>query len=629
MSSATDKERISWPQKPEVIPRIVDQLKGEHAMRLLLDKTLLRLRFQRPIVTGLSDRFSSSDTLSQLGFNTVRKVIDAARSRVCRPLRPVVMPVGADFQLERNCKVMTSAIDGILDVSRFWTFHGPQAFADACTVTLGDVEWEIDEETGEFHCERGDPLSVFWHYDEGREPVNLYAEYSASRVVLAAKYPQFKEKIMGLSSWNVGTIVGVEPTGIGGTDTVRVCKAWRRKIGKTPGYFAVVAEGIIFKEGKWDHDFFPRVPCRWDQDFRGYGGYPGAAVLAPYQKWRNQIMEAIYKSAQAAVPWLMYHEDDVPHMASNMPGMKVPWSGSREPKLQQNNPISGQLLQLGKDLDAEAHAEFGMNQQIAEGNMNPGVNSAPAQRERMAVADSRLYNLQSSWEQFCVENAKVVVGLGVEYFSKHKGDKKLIVKSQAESAFEEIEWPLDLKVNQYKVRFTKMSGLSSTGWGKIQEVGELRDRGAITETEYIRQSALPDTQATVDRIVAAEDRALKQVEDALHECKFTMPDTMLGKTGLQDGITLGEQTYNLAARKNKFPPKNMECLRRWIQAARALLNGTTSTAPVLPVPAVLPGQPAGVSPMPSSVLPPMAPIPGAAPPVEPGPPAPPAPPVMP
>lgn len=626
MSTAADKERISWPNKPEVIPKIVDQLKGEHNARLRLDKTLLRLRFQRPIVDSYSDRFSSTETLNQLGFNTVRKVIDAARSRVCRPLRPVVMPVGADFELERNCKTLTRAVDGIMDVSRFWTFHAPQAFADCCTVTIGEVEWEIDEQTGEFRCERADPMSSFWHYDEGRDPVNLYAEYPASRMVLAAMYPKFKERIMSLPSWNVETIVGVEPAGIRGTDTVRVCKAWRRKIGGSQGHFAIVANDLILKEGPWNHDFFPRVACRWDQDFRGYGGYPGAAVLAPYQRWRNQLIDTIYKSAQGAVPSVSYHEDDVPHFASNVPFHRIAWSGAREPKIITNNPISGQLLQLHKDLDAEAHAEFGMNQQIAEGNMNPGVNSAPAQRERMAVADSRLYNMQMSWEQFAAENAKVIVGLGVEYYGKHK-DKKITAINQVDNAFENIDWPLDLKANQYKIRFQKASGLSSTVWGKMQETAELRDRGQISETDYIRQSALPDTQATVDRIVAAEDRVLKQIEDALHEAKFTMPDTMLGQKGLQDAETIGTQVYNLAARKGRYPAKNMECLRRYVQAARGLANGITSTAPVMPVPAVLPGQPAGVSPMPSSVLPPMAPIPGAAPPVEPGPPAPPAPPV--
>lgn len=629
MTTSADKERISWPRNPEVIPRIIDQLRGEHSGRLNFDTAMLRLRFQRPIVTNSSYRFSSSETLAQLGFNTGRKVIDAAKSRICRPLRPVVMPVGADSELERNCKVMTRAIDGIMDSTRFWTFHGPQVFADACTVTLAEAEWDIDETTGEFTCERADPMSSFWHYDEGREPANLYADYSASRVVLAARFPKFKNEIMNLPAWNQPAIVGVEPVGIRGSDTVRVCKAWRRRIGNTPGYFAVVSGNgqIVFKEGKWDHDFFPRVPCRWDQDFRGYGGYPGMAVLAPYQRWKNQIIDAIYRSARAAVPWVMYHEDDTPKFASNLPGQKVPWSGTREPKIVQNNPISNQLFQLIEKIDTEAFAEFGMNQQAAEGTMPAGVNSAPAQRERMAVIDSRLYNMQSSWEQFCVDSAKVIVGMGVAYHARNKG-KKVLVKSQTDDAFEEIIWPLDLRADQYKMRFQKMSGLSSTGWGKIQELGELRDRAAITENQYLRELELPNIEATVDRITAAEDLAMKEIESCLHDAKFVMPAVTLGQKGLNDAIELGLQTYNRARFQGKWPAKNLECLRRYVQASRALLNGVTSAPVVMPVPAVLPGQPAGVAPMPSSVLPPAPPLP-VAPPVEPGPPAPPAPPVQP
>lgn len=629
MATQADQERISWPKRPELIYKIIDQLRGEHAGRITFDTAMLRLRFQRPIIDG-SDRFTSIDTLGQLGFNISRCVIDAARSRICRPLRPVVMPVGADAQLDRNCKEMTRAIDGIMDSTRFWAFHGPQVFADACTVTLAEVEWDIDQNTGEFSCERADPLSSFWHFDEGRDPVNLYADYPASRVVLAAKFPQFKQAIMDLPSWNVPSIVGVEPIGIRGSNTVRICKAWRRRIGNTPGRFAVTSGNgqIIFKEGEWNHDFFPRVPCRWDQDFRGYGGYPGAAVLAPYQLWTNQIMDAIQKSARGAVPTVSYHEDDVPHFVSNIPFHKMAWSGSREPKIVQNNPISEQLFKLRAIVKEEAFAEFGMNQSAAEGSMPAGLNSAPAQRERMAIVDSRLYNMQASWEQLCVDSARVIVGLGADYHEKNK-DYKLRVKSAVGDAFEEVKWPVGLNENQYKIKFSKMSGLSNTAWGQLEELATLRDRGNIDEIEFMRRQTLPDLQTTADLFTGGADWAAQMAEAALHDCVFVVPSAMLGKDGLQYAVTLGERMYCRASMQKKWSAKNLECLRRWVQVCRELLAGATSTTPVMPVPAVLPGQAAGVSPMPSSVLPPMEPVvppvPGEVPPIPPVPPTPVAP----
>ena len=120
---------------------------------------------------------------------------------------------------------------------------------------------------------------------------------------------------------------------------------------------------------------------------------------------------------------------------------------------------------------------------------------------------------------------------------------------------------------------------------------------------------------------------------ALHDRKFIVPSAMLGQKGLEYAISLGEKTYCRASVKGKWAAANLECLRRWVQVCRELLKGATSAPPVLPVPAVLPGQPAGVAPMPSAVLPPMepiaAPIPGAVPPIPPAPPAPPAPPVGP
>ena len=618
---ASDELRQSWVTHPEQLETVINSVKREHAMRVLLDKMLLRLRYQRPIIADPDPMrpyrdVSAFETLIQLGFNTVRKVIDAARSRVCKQLRPIAIPVGADLETERTCTLLSRTIDGVLDCSKYWTFHAPQVFADACTVTMGHLEWYVDPESCEILCERVDPLSVFWHYDEGRNPAHLYYEMPASKTVLAAHYPQHHDASMALPTWKVPTIIGVEPPGIRGTESVRVCKGWRRKLGKQPGHQTVTAGKIVLKDESYDHDFFPLAACRWDQDFRGYGGYPGAAVLAPYQRWRNTLIRLVFDSLKGAVPWVMIHEDDVIQNVSDVPFQRVAWSGSREPKIQVNNPVSEQLLAFCEKLDAEAHAEFGMNQQASEGTLPPGITSAPGQRERIALIDSRLSRLQDAWEGLAVDSARIIIALASDAYK----NKSVRVRAPGATLFEEIKWPFDIKANQYVVQFAKVSGLSSTGWGRIQELGELRDRGAITEGEYLRQLELPDSKGTADRVNAPQDLALHQISQALDEAIFTMPSELQGK-GLDTIVEMGAQIYQRAKLTDKYPPKNLECLRRFIQAADALRKGVTAKPPVMPVAASLPGQPAGVAPAPLSVLP-LAP---ALPPMPSAPPAPPPP----
>jgi hypothetical protein len=156
---------VTWDESPSHLPTVLDRVKREHAGRTSFDRMLLRLCYQRPYIadTDAADagrEIAASSALKQLGFNTCRKVIDAARSRICRPLRPVVMPVGADRDVERTCTILSRSVDGIMDVSKYWGYHAPKVFDDACKTTMGILEWYVGPVTGEISCERGDRKSV-------------------------------------------------------------------------------------------------------------------------------------------------------------------------------------------------------------------------------------------------------------------------------------------------------------------------------------------------------------------------------------------------------------------------------------------------------------------------------------
>lgn len=608
------EQELDWVKYPDSLSKVVELVKRRHSMRLQEDKAFLRLRYQRPVIfasdslLSVSRLYGSTGTaqiLGQLGFNTVRKVIDATRSRICKQLRPVVMSVGGELETEHQCTLLTRAVDGVLDAAKYWSLYAPMVFADACTTTIGHLEWFVDA-AGEIRCDRLDPLTVFWDYDQGMNPADLFVEMPASKVILESQYPEKAKEIRAQRSWTSPSVIGVDHPNTHSGNTVKLCKAWRRRIGEAPGRYTVtVGDSVVLVDQEYNYDFFPLVGCRWDHDHRGYGGYAGAAVLAPYQRWRNVIMELVYNSLQGAVPWVIMSEDEILQNVSDVPFQKVMYSGSRAPQVVQNNPVSEQALHFGDRLDIEAHAEFGMNVQAAEGNLPAGLTSAPGQRERIALIDSRLSRLQSEWENLATESARVIIALASAAYR----NKKIRVKAPGTELFDEIKWPMNLKENQYVIQFAKMSGLSSTAWGRKQEAAELRDRGAITEGEYLRMLELPDIKAASDRINAAQDLATKQITAALERAEFIMPLVIQGEEGLSAIVRTGTQTYQRALVRGGYEAANLACLRRLIQAADVLLKGPkppTASMP-LPVPAVLPGQPAGVEPAPGSVLPPLPP----------------------
>src|SRR5262245_1632037 len=148
---ARDPEQ-SWQEDPSRLPAVVRRLEREHTPALNLDRALLRLHFQRPILAGvadpdrpLRDQMTEFDSLRQLGFNVTREVSDAAAARVCRPLSAVVDSVGGDFDVQRACEKLSHIVDGVLYANdwrqlatRCWRGGG------SSTCRIGPAMWYVD-----------------------------------------------------------------------------------------------------------------------------------------------------------------------------------------------------------------------------------------------------------------------------------------------------------------------------------------------------------------------------------------------------------------------------------------------------------------------------------------------------
>ena len=600
--------RSEWTSDPQSLAGVVDSAKRENSARVLLDKCLLRLYYQRP-VSAVPDpmrpyqELSTFETLQQLGFNLTREVIDAAAALICQPMRAVVQPVGSDYDLFRSCEVLTKLVDGIFDASDFMSV-ATQAFIDGSITTVGAVKWFVDPNTKEIQCERIDPLSVLWHYDEGARPAHLYLETPAAKSLLREMYPAKAGAIETQGAWKVPTIVGVEAPGVRGTDTVRVVEAWKRKISDSPGRHTITCGDVVLCDEPWDYDFFPVVCYRSAPDFRGFGGVPMARQIAPYHIWSNTLVRLVNDSLKGAVPWLLIHEDDNVDNVSDMPYQKIVWSGPREPVIQKQNPVSDQVIAQIKELRERAFGEVGVNINAAGGSRPTGLNSAPSQREWMDIVNVRMRRQQQQWERFWNESSRCVVALASDAYRS----KAARVAAPGSKFLEEVKWPRDIKEDQYRMVFALASGLSLTTSGRMEQLGELRDRGAIDEGDYLEKLGLPDVQQLADRVNAPRKLVEKQISAALNEGTFIMPSA-LQASSLDALVTIGTQEYQAAMEAGRVPPENIEVLRRLIKAADARRKGLASPPPLPPpvVPAVLPGQPGAVAPLPNRdqvVLPP-------------------------
>jgi len=604
--------KITWPDEPKQLSNAWDTVVRENSHRAMMNKTYRRLYFDLPdtahIDSSLSYReWTAYRSLQQAAYNITRMVIDSVAPSVCKRMKIVVQPVGGDYKTERTCKDLGSAVAGVMDSTQYWDMSAPIAYRDGSASDLGTVLWYVDG-GGEIRCRTIASNDVLFHFDEGQDPFHLYYRMVVPRAGAMAQYAEHKTEIAGLKEYRPDTIVGVEYPGTRAGDCVELVMACRRGSDGKPGKIVVMGIGggnPVLDVREWKHDFFPSAHWRYDWDSQGFGGYAGARVLAPYHVQSDRLLQAAYDGLEGAVPTVLLNELENDAQSFSTTAWRKMVYRTSKPDVYIPKAVSEQVLAEIDKLKDTAFFAYGQSMQAAQGLRPAGLNSAPAQREWRDIKNERLGRLIDNYAMMATDSARVIVALAADAYK----NKKILTKAPGTDAFREITWPHDLREDKYKITFTKSSDVPDTVAGRVQFFGELRDRGTINEIQYARGIEVADLKSITNRIAGPADYVEMQITKALEDCEFIMPDGMQGQDGLNMLITDSTREYlRVQASGKNYPKPNLECLRRLTQAAVARLAGLTAKPPVMPVPATLPGQPAGVQPMPSSVLPPAMPL---------------------
>lgn len=602
----------TWVEDPKRIRELWDARRREHDQRIVMDKILKRLDFDLPLAVDeqpyntrrdLIQPFVQFETLSQQGFNVTRQVIDAGEATIVQELKANVTPIGADAELQRSCGKMSQAVAGVMRAADYWPRLSPQAYRGGCNSSLGTILWYVDGGTGEIQGDIVDSWHIVWSTSEGSNPMELLIERILPRIGLKAMFPKHAAAIDKLPKHMDESVPGVTHPGSYGADTVRVFLAWRRKHGEAPGkYIALGDPDLVLEEKDWPFSFFPTSHFRYGWDAKGFGGYAGARVLVPYHLAMNKLLRKAYDGFDGAVPHLLQNSLEPKQAFSTTAWRRIIWT-NHKPEVVIPQPVSPAIMEEIARLESKAHIAFGANEAAARGTRPDGLNSAPSQREWRDIKNERMRRQFANFAQLARESSRAIIALASSAYKS----KKVLVAAPGTRLFEEIKWP-NLTEDKYLIDFDDSSGLPDTIAGKKEAIGEFRDRGDITEGEYMRLLGTPDLQAAADELSAPADMANQMIDDAINEAKFTMPDRMMGNEGLRTLVDKGARRLMRARLvKGRYSKAQLECLRQMVGAAEARLNGLTATAPIMPVPAVLPGQPAGVAPAPNAVLPPADP----------------------
>lgn len=613
-----------WSEDPRELDRFVEHAKSSSMARLNLDRVLLRLYHGRPIALPAMDVRRPSASVTEIenmkagGFNLARQVTDAAAALVVRMPAVKVLPVGQQFKRQRGAKLMSRYLNGVFYDCRAKTM-APSLFVDASSTRGGALKFYVDKKARKVKAERLNTLWLFWDDNEGPNPNSLYYEFPASKRYLKGAYPKFASDIDRAPPWEPLQVPMVGFQSPHKDDTrVRVVEAWCLPQGDKPGRHVIQLMAGKFAvnlvDEKWEFTRFPVALYRWadganSQGGGSYGGKPLLEVIFNHHLWFNKIHRIMGEASNAAVPKMILHELAESKAFSDKVMETIRWRGNVAPTVVVPNTIGIDLKYLRDLIKADAYELAGVNQNIAQGATSDALRSAPAQRERMDIASTRLIHPTERFEGFWRECAEVVVMLSAK-------TKNLAATSRQGSYLSEIPFEdIQLAEDEYAVEVQSTAALPLTVGGRLDFVNDLLqmkgDDGAplIRAKDGLRMLQIPDTDSVLDRETAAEDLALHQIEEALWEGNYIPPEPF---PELLDNLLANAPKELMRALQNgTFPEENLELCRRLIAEAKLLQKGpanqqAAAQAPQPQMPPPGPGAPAPIGAPPAGPGQPMA-----------------------
>jgi hypothetical protein len=576
------KDNIGWIEDPRKTTQVAESCLAAMNGDRWATRFYLQLKYARPTQTSptgpnqggspmFMDAFTSS--VKQIGYNQLLEVTDAATASVCEKLRTRVEPVAAKPDIARSCTLMSRLQDGVIDYTNFHA-EATSAFEDSYCAPIGAVLIETEPNTHEFTARRLDPLSCAWHRSEGRKPVHFYCFEAMTREVLAERFPAFERDIERAADWDYETILGVDPPTTGIANTVKVTRAWRRRVGNRPGKYVLAIGNVVLNgEGKgeeWDYDFFPIVVARTRFDHKGFGGVPVARFIAPHHMAINRLARIAEDSFKGAVPVVFAHKLSGCNDWKDAPFQLRKWDGPSQPKVEPTNPVSQQVLARIDYHDAKSYAQVGINKAIAAGQAPKGVVAGVAMREVVELADARKAEMSKHWESMWQQAGHIIVALANEM-------QKVKIAESADvtgDLLDEINLKdIKLEKTDYRISYTITSALSKSVAGLLSDYTELKDLGFADTADMAAAigEKVPDVQATVDRVTAYKRLAAKMVQTALERGEIPVPPSaQQGQQGLDAIVLLGQQAWCQAMlNPDRYSPENLEALRRLMRMATA------------------------------------------------------------
>ncbi len=479
--------------------------------------------WRRLYLSGSGDEITQPLQRFHATYNVVREAVDAMHARMAKSQpRAWIVTAGGDHELQDRSKLLTTWVDGEFERLNVYDLTS-KALHDACVYGTGAIKSYIGA-NGRPCLElvyTGD-LAVDPREESLRCVRTLYQVTNIDKMALQAQFPGKKDAIEKVRD---DAIDPDEDPSQGLSDLVTVVEAWRLGVGDKPGRHVIAIEGVTLVNEAWPaEEGFPFEFIRYSRDPKGFWGIGLCERLCGTQADLNHLCMQITKSYKLWVPRLFIHASSELSVEefNNEVGTVHKFAGQVQPFVLQMSAIGRDYIEREQHLAERMLNAEGISILAARSEKPAGLNSGKALIVHQDVESERHITLSRAYEKLhtgaasqLILSAEKIVQMGKD--SANGGDYKSKLRAMGgKRTLEVVDYDdARMESDQYLVRVQPASALSKSPAGKLAELREMVELGAIKDPDAIRELLdFPDLDRYNDLESSGREVANKLIEAA-------------------------------------------------------------------------------------------------------------------
>lgn len=500
----------------------------------------------------------------------VRTVCDTATALIIRNRpRPVFVTDGADFKVQQAAEDMDQFMVGAYTIGGLYTV-APRSFHDSTVFGTGGWKLVMKGSGDKFRVvyERVLIDDIIVDEDECREslePQNMYQRTSVKYEQLIKKYCSGDDKASKERRQCLLAAMGTSNDWPGMTlpkDRVMLVEAFHVSE-EGQNRRVLCAAGVVLEDQEWPFPFFPYEWLWWNMPITGFYG-DGIAYrqfgrqerITYLHKWIQKVLDT-YATPTA---WVDPVGGPPTLQMSNEIGKVI--MARRPPTFPNQQIVPPEVYRWLDKLETDGLEDEGISAYMSQNQQQPGIESAPAQREASYKETQRFAPVSQRWE-----NA-IAIGTAHKTVAMYKwhadrSESKPRVKWADRRLMYDIQWP-DLDADAYMIRPEAASFDSLSPSARTQAALELAQTGWISPLEGRAMVGHPDLKES-DELGAAAFHYAKWVLRKLVRQESVLVDEKADLAVVQDVVKKGR----LIAITRNAPEKVIAHMDRFLESLDA------------------------------------------------------------